>query len=449
MELKKTIGKIEVTALALGSIIGSGAFILPGELFLKKLGFYNAIIGIIMGALGILIIEKSYGYLINKFPLAGGEYIFVKNSLGKKNAFICGWFLLFAYISIIPLNATALSIIINTISPKILHWGYLYTVASYPVYFGEVMLAIFLLFCFAFFNIRNVKIAMIVQNILVFLLVGIILFFAFILISSEGFSNANLQSYLSFESLNIYGILKTMVIAPFLFIGFDCIPQISEELTFEPKKASLLAMLAVIIGAMLYIIIMFCTTFGIPKELLINGSINWATGYSIELYFGKIGLLFIVIAFITAVIAGINGFYFASSRLILAMARDGDLPSIFGKVDEKNNTPKNAIILILIISLIAPWLGRKSLLWMIDISSIGAMFGYLYTTISAIILYKKEYNKINYWSILGSCICFVFLFLMLTPGLSTSLSKESYMAFTIWLILGAVIYRKMKIFRMK
>jgi amino acid transporter len=194
---------------------------------------------------------------------------------------------------------------------------------------------------------------MIVQNILVFLLVGIILFFAFILISSEGFSNANLQSYLSFESLNIYGILKTMVIAPFLFIGFDCIPQISEELTFEPKKASLLAMLAVIIGAMLYIIIMFCTTFGIPKELLINGSINWATGYSIELYFGKIGLLFIVIAFITAVIAGINGFYFASSRLILAMARDGDLPSIFGKVDEKNNTPKNAIILILIISLIA------------------------------------------------------------------------------------------------
>lgn len=449
MELKKNIGKVEVVSLALGSIIGSGAFILPGDLFLKKLGLYNTIIGLLLGAISILVIEKNYGYLINKFPNAGGEYIFAKEALGKKYAFFCAWFLLLAYTLIIPLNATALSVGVNTVLPGFLHWGFIYKIAGYPVYMGEVLLALFFLFLFAFLNIKNVKIATLVQNVMVFFLVGIILFFASVLIMSKKVDTSVVASHLDFTNFNIGNILKTMIIAPFLFVGFDCIPQIAEELNFEAKKASVLAMISIMVGAFLYIAITFSTAFGFTVEQLQSGGVNWATGDTIEIYFGKIGLLFLVLAFFTAIIAGINGFYMAASRLVLAMAREGDLPSWLGEIDGKAKTPKYAVLFCMLISLMAPWVGRRVLLWIVDMSSLGAIIAYLFTSISAFVIYKKEYGKISKWSVAGTIISVIFIFLMLLPNLSTSLGKESYIALVIWSLIGFVFFSKKSMFDIK
>ena len=84
MVRKKEIGKFEVISIAIGSIIGTGAFLLPGDLFLSRIGFLNTVIGIALGAVLVFVIEKNYSFLIKRFPKAGGEYIFVKNVIGKK-----------------------------------------------------------------------------------------------------------------------------------------------------------------------------------------------------------------------------------------------------------------------------------------------------------------------------------------------------------------------------
>ena len=74
-ELKKTMSPAEVWALAVGAIIGWGCFVMPGTSFLPKAGPIGSIVGLMLGALIISIISFSYGYMIQKFPLSGGEFV--------------------------------------------------------------------------------------------------------------------------------------------------------------------------------------------------------------------------------------------------------------------------------------------------------------------------------------------------------------------------------------
>lgn len=431
MVRKKEIGKFEVISIAIGSIIGTGAFLLPGDLFLSKIGFLNTVIGIALGAVLVFVIEKNYSFLIKRFPKAGGEYIFVKNVIGKKNAFICGWLLVLSYFTIIPLNATAVPVVIDTIFPGILKFGYLYTLKG-DIFFGELAAGIISLLIFLYFNIRGIKFASMVQNIMVFFLVGIVLTTAGLLMYLNGLDHFVFIGHMK-EPLNFSNILKILSVAPFLFIGFDCIPQITEELNFDTKKLSMLAGLSIFLGGFLYICLTFIASYGLTKEQLLMTDVNWAAGYAVELFFHRIGVLFLGLAFFTAIVAGINGFYMSSSRLMSAMAEEGDLPKCFA--EQKNGNPVNALILLCILSCITVFSGRHTVLWALDVSSVGAAFGYLYTSYAAYKLYKSE-KVFSICGILGIITGGVFVILLLVPVFSTSLNTASYMTLFVWCIMG-------------
>lgn len=74
-------------ALALGCIIGSGAFFMPGTKFLVNAGTLGTIIAMIIASIIILIIAINYGYMIQHYPSSGGEFIYTKEIFGDKHAF--------------------------------------------------------------------------------------------------------------------------------------------------------------------------------------------------------------------------------------------------------------------------------------------------------------------------------------------------------------------------
>ena len=129
----------EVFAILLGAIIGWGSFMLPGTKFLHTSGVINTSIGIFLGTMCIVLIERSYRYMMQQDINEGGEFSYVLMFLGKKHGFIVGWFLFLAYLSLVPLNATAFPLVINKWSPGLLDFGYLYTIAGDAVYLGEVL----------------------------------------------------------------------------------------------------------------------------------------------------------------------------------------------------------------------------------------------------------------------------------------------------------------------
>ena len=232
-KLARKLSPFNVASLAFGCIIGWGAFVMPGNTFLVKSGPIGTAIGMALASFIMIIIAVNYHYMIRKHPVTGGEFAYADNAFGKKNAFICAWFLGLSYLAIVPLNATALALIGRNLMNNVFQVGFHYSVAGYDIYLGEIILAAAALLIFAFSSIRGVKAVGIIQNLLVILLVGgagIVITATFL---SDKASFANIISPAFAPGVSpLAGILGVVAIAPWAFVGFDTVPQAVEEFNF-------------------------------------------------------------------------------------------------------------------------------------------------------------------------------------------------------------------------
>lgn len=437
---KKAMRPIDVWGLALGAIIGWGCFVLPGNAFLPKAGPLGTAVGMLIGALLIVVISLSYGYLIRKFPVSGGEFIYTKEAIGKRNAFVCGWGMILAYWSLIPLNATALALISRYLFPGVIQWGLLYQVAGWDVYAGEVLLASAFIIIMAIVNIRGIRQAAWLQTAIALTLVGCICILTFYIMGTCDWSN--LAPGFPDGRRWWTGVFSIVAMAPWAFIGFDCIPQSAEEYNFSHKKSTGIMVSAILVAAVLYIAVCTLTAAGLePWQDLLAMRTNWPTGYVVRNTIGLIGLVMLGIAMFCAVVSGMNAFYISTSRLMYAMATEGSLPKWFGHISPKFGTPTNAIIFTMCASLFAPWFGREILLWIVDMTSVGAAIVFAYTTASAAIIAKRHGHKGQIWlGVFGCLISIFFLALLLVPGMPGYLSFQSRVVLVAWILIGLLFY---------
>lgn len=443
ISFKRTLKPLDVWGLALGSIIGWGCFVLPSS-FLTKAGPLGTAIGVIIGGIIISLIAINYGYLIKEYPVAGGEYFYVLKLFGKKHAFLCGWLLILAYISIISLNATALGMIGRYLFPGIIQKGFLYNIAGWQVYAGEIAVAIVFIVLFAIFNIRGAKIAGWIQKAIVIILVGSVLIITIeTLLSGVEINNFNPPFAMGKSSIS--SIASIVAMSPWLYIGFDCIPQAAEEYNFSAKKSVLILLVAIFFGAFIYISLTFITAAPMQWQLFLSKNSMWATGEAVSIIMGRVGLVILGISMFCAVISGINGFYIATSRLIYSMAQNKALPNKYAKIDSKFFTPKNSILFIMCVSVIAPFLGREVLSWIVDATSVSAAVAYMYTSLCVVKLTKKTSNRMKHIiGIIGTAVSIIFIILLLIPGMPGALSWQSFAILILWCILGIRFYLKVK-----
>ena len=120
--------------------------------------------------------------------------------------------------------------------------------------------------------------------------------------------------------------------------------------------------------------------------------------------------------------------------------------AVFGKIDNKYVTPKNAVIFCMIISLSGPILGREALGWFVDMSAIGASMGFFFTSASVLRTMKRDGDGkpiVKVTAILGMIFSVIFMILQLIPipGLSgVHFGKESYLMLLVWVLVGVVFY---------
>ena len=439
-KLHKVMRPIDVWGLALGAIIGWGCFVLPGTAFLPKAGPGGTAAGMLIGALLIIVIAVSYGYLIRKFPISGGEFIYTKEAIGKRNAFVCGWAMILAYWSLIPLNATALAMISRYLFPGIVQQGLLYEIAGWDVYAGEVILASAAIVIMALINIRGIKQAAWIQTAIALTLVGCIFVITFLVFCISDWSN--LAPAFPDGRRWWTGVFSIVAMAPWAFIGFDCIPQSAEEYNFSHKKSTFIMISAVLVAAILYIAICAVTAVGVePWQQLLDARTTWPTGYVVRNTIGLAGIIVLGIAMFCAVVSGMNAFYISTSRLMYAMAKEGSLPEWFGYLSPRYGTPRKAILFTMAMSLFAPWFGREILLWIVDMTSVGAAIVFAYTTASAAILARKNGNtKYVVFGIIGCLFSLFFLSLLIIPGMPGYLSVQSRVVLFVWILMGFAFY---------
>ncbi len=474
--LQRSLSPMHVWAIAFGCVIGWGSFINPGKKFLPTSGVAGTAIAMVLGALVMIILAFSYAYMVPKYPKAGGEFTFTKMCFGKELAYICGWFLTVAYLTNVPMNSTAIGLIVDGLdgSADLLKFGFHYSIAGFDIYMGEMMLAMGILILFGWLNILGVRKAGFVQTVLsTMLVVCVFTLFVAALVSSKarginlqpiwgfdkreaiaaGATTANIGEYAHKGASGVAGaILATFAIAPWAYVGFDAIPQAAEEFNFSFKKVSFIMIIAIVFGCFVYTsnnTVAAAALENWPDRVMAG---EWVVLVAAEELLGTFGKVLVGLGVSCAVLSGIMGFYLASSRLMYSMSRDGYLPAWFGKVDPRYGTPRNAMIFCIIVSLSGPILGREALGWFVDMSAIGASIGYFFTSASTLVMAKREGDGspfLKAMGIAGVVFSTIFMILQLIPipGLSgVHFGKESYIMLIIWIAIGVVFYIKQRKF---
>lgn len=470
--LQRKLNPMHVWAIAFGCVIGWGSFVNPGKKFLPNSGVAGTAIAMILGALVMIIIAFSYAYMVPKYPKAGGEFTFTKNCFGKKAAFLCGWFLVAAYLTNVPMNSTAIGLIVDGIdgNADILKFGFHYTIAGFDVWLGEMILAMGILILFGYLNIIGVQKAAFVQTILSSLLVicAVSLFLAGVFSAkaqginmhpiwgfdktaamAAGATTENIGDFAHAGTSGIISaILATFAIAPWAYVGFDAIPQAAEEFNFSFKKVSVIMIVAIIFGCFVYTsnnTVAAAALANWPDRVMAG---EWVVLVAAEELLGSFGKVLVGVGVSCAVLSGIMGFYLASSRLMYSMAREGYLPKWFGVVDKKYSTPKNAMIFCVIVSLSGPILGREALGWFVDMCAIGASIGYFFTCASTLVTARRDGDASTFLKIMAGVgvafsVAFMILQLIPIPGLNgVHFGKESYLLLIVWIVLGLILYFK-------
>ncbi|WP_395002074.1 APC family permease [uncultured Helicobacter sp.] len=424
--------------LCLGCIIGWGVFVLPHTLFLPQIGLLNSLIGLSLGAILIGVIAKDYMFLLARFPQVGGEFLFTLRILGRTHAFICGWFLSLAYLCIIPLNATALPLLAHAfgLEPRIA----LYSVDSHQVYAEDIALSLVAILVACVANLCGIRYVFALQKALIILLVGSVCFF-FLAMSFSAQSLANLLGYVDSQSLSIAGILAIIALAPWLYVGFDCGVQIIQDVRNNPRKITLFTIGAIIAGFLLYAFVLIFSAYGVPYEALRASDISfWASLESVRGYFGVFGGVVLAFGVFGAIASGINGFFITTTKVLYAMSLHRIFPATMC-AKNRFGIPHKIVCFVGLVSCVLPFFGRQGLLYVVDMSSVGIVVAFLYVSVIASIVKRRESKRVSLLSMLNILISSVFFALLLLPFSPAVLKAPSLIALGIWGACGVLFYR--------
>lgn len=437
-QLKPSLSLSSVFAIALGSSIGWGAFILPGD-WIATAGPVGAMLGLLLGAIVMMVIAVNYGVLIEKHPVSGGGFTYAYIAGGKIWAFIAGWFLSLGYISIVALNASAFSLLLKFLMPTVMKQGYLYNVAGWDVYLPEVIISSALIIIFAVLNTLGTELSGKLQFYFSMALLAMVFILGGFTFQVADTPFANMAPLFADNQSIWVSVILILAIAPWAYVGFDNVPQAAEEFDFSHKKATGLMVVSLLATALVYAIMIGVTSWSFAKGDLPSDSV-WLTGSIVHQLLGNIGVIVLAIAIMMGIFTGLNGFYMSSSRLLFAMARARALPNFFRTLSQHKKTPVWGIWFVAIITLPTPWFGRQALEWIVDMSSTGVSVAYFFASMAAYKITTWRQPVVKVLGLVGMAASLTFLGLLLVPMSPASLSLPSYILLVGWVILGCVFY---------
>lgn len=407
-EFDKVFSAWDILVIAFGAMIGWGWVVSTGD-WINRGGVIGAIIGFAIGGFMIFFAGLTYAELTSAMPQCGGEHVFSYKAMGPIGSFICTWAIILGYVSVVCFEACAFPTIIQYIYPGFLK-GYLYTVAGFDIYASWLAVAVILSIFITYINIKGAKTAAILQTILTAIIGGV----GILLIVSSAITGdaSNLQGQLFMgESTGsiIKAIISVAVVTPFFFIGFDVIPQAAEEINVPLKKIGKILILSIVLAVIFYALIILGVGYLMnPQDILASqaGSGMVTADAMAKAFNSSIMSKVLIVGGMCGIVTSWNSFLIGGSRAMYSMAESYMIPRFFVKLHKKYKTPVNALYLIGALSVLAPFCGRKMLVWIVDAGNFGCCLAYCMVAISFIILRKKEPDmarpyKVKHYKIVG------------------------------------------------
>ena len=457
--LQRYLSLPSALALSVGFAVGWGAFIMPGISFLPKAGPLGTIIGIGIGTVSMAVFALNYHRLSLRVPGPGGSYSYAQKTFGEDHGFIVGWYVFLAYISILWANGTAIKLLTRFLFGGALQFGFHYTVAGFDVYFGEALLSVLFIASAGFICMYAKRFAVRLNLVLATVMFAfVVMLFCLAIGRHTGGFAAIGPNFSPFGGSSVAQVLIVVAMMPWAFVGFEAVTNSEAEFRFNTKRTLTILLAAVVISALMYAMLAVLPAIAVP-----HGYENWVGCVSAvpklegihavpvfcaaRKILGDAGIVVVATAMLAGMITGLIGAFTATSRLMYAMAKDNMLSQWFGRLDACG-TPRNAIVFIMAVSTVVPFVGRTVIGWPVDVASIGVAIAFGYTSAAAVKTYgdggicKILSGKVV--GVLGTVMAVFFGLLLLVPNYfsATTLRAESYLVLAIWSIFGFFHYKR-------
>jgi len=365
MHLRKELGLVDVFCVASGAMISSGLFILPG-LAHARAG-PAVVVSYFLAGLLAMTGMLSQAELVSAMPKAGGTYYYVTRSMGPAVGTVDG---IVTWFSLSLKSAFALI-----------------GMAAFAHLFADLdirFIAVGLCALFVGVNLVGIKGAAVIQRVLVFCLLGLLIFYVV-----RGLPSVDVQRFESFMPNGVASVFST---AGFVFISFGGllkVAAIAEEVRQPSRTIPLGMILSLFVVSVLYTVVVFVTS-GVLDASVLDSSLTPISDGA-RVFLGPKGVLLLNLAAILAFISTANAGIMSASRYPLALSRDDLLPGWFGKMNERFRTPHTAIILTGVFMALVLFL-RLTVL--VKVASSVLILTFLFSCLSVIIM--RESRLQNY-----------------------------------------------------
>ncbi len=180
---------------------------------------------------------------------------------------------------------------------------------------------------------------------------------------------------------NWSGFFSVVIMTPFLFLGFDIIPQLAEEIKLPAPVIGKLILFSLLLALGWYGMVQWTVGLSLGAEARASSDLPTADAMTV-VYGSPLAGQLLVLAGLLGIVTSWNAFFIGATRLIFAMSRARMLPAVFSRLHPRYDSPVAAILLMTAPAMMAPLLGRPALLWLVDAGRAAAVVGYIFVAAS-------------------------------------------------------------------
>ena len=475
--LKRTLGPVNLVALGVGAIIGTGIFVLTGSAAAQYTG-PAIVLAFVLAGIGCAFAGLCYAEFASMIPIAGSAYTYGYATLGELVAWIIGWDLILEYlfgaatvavgwsgyvvsflrdlgvnippewsnasgVDLVQLPGTS-SWVRNTeqLAASLAAEGT--DIAALPHATGVFnLVAAVSVALITLLLVRGMSESAKFNNIAVFIKVGVVLLFilagANYLFDNPEEAAANWTPFLpenqgGFGEYGWSGVIRAAGVIFFAYIGFDAVSTTAQEAK-NPQKDMPIG----ILGSLLICTVLYILVSGILTAMVPYSQLNVAEPIAVGIE--KTGYTFLRDLVKVGAIAGLSSvmlvMLLSQPRIFYTMSRDGLLPPVFGRLHPRFKTPHVSTFLTGTVCAVVA--GAFSVDELGHLVSIGTLLAFVIVCAGVWYLRVKEPDRhrpfktpfVPLVPILGILVCL---------GMMAGLPAETWYRLLGWMVIGFAIY---------
>ncbi|GAA1640014.1 amino acid permease [Actinoplanes couchii] len=429
-ELKRAVGRTQLTAMGVGAIIGTGIFVVIG----KGAGIAGpaVILSFVLAAVACVFSALSYAELASSIPVSGSAYTYTYATLGELVAWVIGWDLILEYGVSVAGIAIGWGGNLNAFLDAAFGVALPDAIAKSPEDGGVFNLpAVVVVLAITFLLVRGVSESARVNLVMVGIKLAVLVFF--IVVAFANFSTANFQP---FAPAGADGVTAAAAIIFFAYIGFDAVSTGSEEARNPARDLPWAIIGSLVICTVFYVL----TTVGalgiaspdqmkdsdapLAAALDQGAGMSWAAGI-------------LALGAVVAITSVVLVIFYGQTRIFFAMCRDGLLPRRMATVNQRYGTPARLTITLgVLISILAALIPLGTI---VELVNIGTLFAFVVVNIGVIVLRRTRPDMPRPYRVPWSPVL-PLIGVGFAVYLMSDLPLDTWIRFGVWLLAGLLIY---------